>query len=224
MLLTLAEILNADEHAALLEIARTAPFSDGRQSSGPRLAEIKHNEQLAAGSPAVGDVARIVGGALRRSAHFQTAVIPRHMHSLRLSRYRTGMRYRSHVDAALMMDGTVFARADLSFTIFLSSPDDYDGGELSLETGAGAMQFKLPARAMVCYPTGQEHQVREVTRGERLVVVGWIHSCIRDHALRETLADLSEAMELVHGSEGKSRAYDLLVKTHANLLRRFAEP
>jgi PKHD-type hydroxylase len=224
VLLTFADMINADEHAALLDVARTGTFVDGRESAGPRLADVKHNEQLARRPPEIGDVAKIVGAALQRHSAFQTATLPRHMHSLRLSRYRVGMRYGAHVDSALMTDGDLVARADLSFTLFLNDPDDYDGGELCLETGGGEMRFKLPARAMLSYPTGEVHQVREVTRGERLVVVGWVHSFVRDHGLREALWDLSQSIELVHKSEGKSRAFDLLVKTHANLLRRWAEP
>ena len=99
----------------------------------------------------------------------------------------------------------------------------YDGGELCLETGSSDACFKLPARHLIVYPTGQLHEVREVTRGERVVVVGWVQSYVRDGADREVLWDMSRAMELVHEAEGKSRAYDLLVKTHASLLRRWAE-
>lgn len=223
MILTFGDVITAEEHAALLEIVRVTEFVDGRESASVRLADIKHNEQMSRGDSAITEVAKIVGTALARCSAFRAATQPKQMHSLRLSRYRAGMRYGKHVDAPIMQDGTVHARADLSFTLFLAEPSAYDGGELCLETGSSDACFKLPARHLIVYPTGQLHEVREVTRGERVVVVGWVQSYVRDRADREVLWDMSRAMELVHEAEGKSRAYDLLVKTHASLLRRWAE-
>ena len=224
MILTLADVIDPGEHAVLLELARTAPWVDGRETTAATLADTKHNQQVSRSSAVIGEAAKIVGAALLRNPTFMGAAQPRHMHSLRLARYGVGMRYGPHVDAALMQDGPIVARADLSFTLFLGEPDGYDGGELSLDTGAGAMRFKLPARAMVCYATGQLHEVLEVTRGERLVVVGWVHSLVRDAEARATLADLTQAIELVYSASGKSRAWDLLVRSRTNLLRRWAEP
>jgi len=219
VILTFPDVIDAAEHATLLEIARTAPWVDGRETAGSTLAQTKHNQQLSRDSALVGDVAKLVGAALQRHAQFGMATMPRQMHSLQLARYGAGMKYGAHVDAA-MMGGL---RADLSFTLFLNDPDEYDGGELALETGAGEMRFKLPARALVCYATGQLHEVREVTRGERLVGVGWVHSYVRDTEQRTTLWDLGQAIDLVHASTGKSRAFDLLVRTRTNLLRRCVE-
>ncbi|MGE0547344.1 MAG: Fe2+-dependent dioxygenase [Kofleriaceae bacterium] len=224
MILTIANVIDPAEHAALLEIARATKFVDGRETAGPRLAETKYNTQLSRQSASLTEVANLVGAALQRNAQFAAATIPRHMHSLRLARYQAGSRYGTHIDGALMQDASLFARADLSFTLFLSEPDAYDGGELSIETGAGDMRFKLPARCLVCYATGQLHQVLEVTRGERLVVVGWVQSYVRTAEDRTTLWDLAQAIELVHAQTGKSRALDLLVKSHSNLMRRWAEP
>jgi hypothetical protein len=104
------------------------------------------------------------------------------------------MEYGAHVDAALMGDATLF-RTDVSLTLFLNEPADYDGGELALESGSGELRVKLPARALVCYPTGQLHRVTPVTRGERLVVVSWIQSHVRDGGAREVLRDLALALE-----------------------------
>ena len=223
MLQRFANIITAVEHDDLLSLARATAFVPGTESASPRLADIKRNEQMARADPAVGTVAKLVGAALGRHSAFRAATLPRQMHSLRLSRYSPGMRYGKHTDAAIMMDGPVHARADLSFTLFLSEPDSYDGGELCLETGAGDTCFKLPARDLLCYPTGQLHEVREVIRGERLVVIGWVQSYVRDPVQRETLWDLSVAMELVYAEEGPSRAHGLLVKTHAGLLRQWGE-
>ncbi|MFO0697093.1 MAG: Fe2+-dependent dioxygenase [Polyangiales bacterium] len=224
MLLRFPELITADEHARLLEIARSATFVDGRESASPKLAETKNNEQMSRSDPAMAEVARIVGGALERCVAFRAATLPKQMHSLRLSRYVEGMRYGKHVDSALMHDGGRVARADLSFTLFLAEPSAYEGGELCLETGAGETVLKPPARDAVVYPTGELHEVRTVTKGERLVVVGWVQSFVRAPADRALLWDLAQAMDLVYASEGKSRAYDLLVRSHTELLRRWVEP
>jgi len=223
MLQTFADVLTPAEHESLLAIADRTTFVSGLETASRRLADTKQNEQMMLADPANAEVSKIVGTAISRHSAFRTATMPRQVHSLRLSRYRAGMRYGKHVDAPLMQDGPLALRADLSFTLFLSDPKDYQGGELCLETGSGDARLKLPARHMVVYPTGQLHEVREVTAGQRVVVLGWIQSFVREHAAREMLWDLSVAMELVHAAEGKSRVYDLLMKSHANLVRRWAE-
>lgn len=120
-------------------------------------------------------ISEILLGALRRHAAFCNAVYPKQLHSLLVSRYRAGMHYGPHVDRALTGEATLW-RTDLSLTLFLNEPDAYDGGELALESGSGELLVKLPARAVVCYPTGQLHQVRPITCGDRLVVVAWVQS------------------------------------------------
>lgn len=223
MLLTFPDVLTPDELTRLYAIANVTTFVDGRETAGPRLADAKQNEQMARTDPSLGEVARIVGGALERCAPFRAATLPKQMHSLRLSRYREAMRYDKHVDAALMSDGGTPVRADLSFTLFLSEPSAYDGGELALETGIGETIVKPPAGHLVVYPTGQLHEVRVVTRGERLVVVGWVQSFVRAAEDREALWELNQAIGLTFAREGKSRAYDLLTRTHTNLMRRWVE-
>ncbi len=222
MILTFEGALSVEEHAALSAIADKTTFVDGRESASVELASVKHNEQMSSADPSMSQVARIVGGALQRHATFASATLPRRMHSLRLSRYRVGMRYGRHVDAAIMYDGGSSLRADLSFTLFLDEPETYDGGELRIGADGAARTFKLPARALVCYPTGALHEVSEVTRGERRAVVGWVESFVPDAASREVLYDLSRAMAHLRGVDGASDARDLLSKTHANLLRRWA--
>jgi len=223
MILSFARILNEHEHAAVLEQLRAGRFVDGRQTAGADIAAIKQNEQLAPQSPQASRIAEIVLAALRRHEAFRSATQPQQLHSLLISRYRTGMAYGQHVDNALMGEPKAW-RSDLSITLFLNEPDSYDGGELALESGSGEVLVKLPARDMVCYPTGQLHRVREVTRGERLVVVAWIQSHVRDPRAREALWDLRQVMDDIIAREGKSRAYDLISKTYTNLLRRWAEP
>ena len=223
MILSFPDVVTADEHRAILARVTSAEFVDGKQTAGPLLADRKHNEQISRDSTHLEEITGILLGALRRHAGFLSAVYPKQLHSLLVSRYRDGMHYGPHVDRALMGDATLW-RTDLSLTLFLNEPDQYDGGELALESGSGTFKVKLPARALVCYPTGQTHQVLPVTRGERLVVVAWIQSHVRDAGAREALSDLAAALEAMRGNKDHSAAYDLVNKTHINLLRRWAEP
>ena len=223
MILTFSEVINRDEYRAILGQLGAAEFVDGRETASPELGQLKHNQQLRRGSPALQHIADIVLGALRRNPEFLNAAYPKQLHSLLVSRYRAGMQYGAHVDQALMGDSAVW-RTDLSLTLFLNEPEAYDGGELALQHGSGETLTKLPARSMVCYPTGQLHRVTPVTRGERLAVVGWIQSYVRDNAARETLCDLGPALELLRGRDEVRAAHDLINKTHANLMRRWAEP
>ena len=222
MILSFADVVNEEEHGKLLGLAARATFVDGRETAGARLAPHKRNEQISRQAPEMAEVTRILLEALKRSDAFRNSAYPQQLHSVLVSRYRPGMEYGWHVDEAVMGDAVPW-RSDMSITLFLNAPTDYDGGELALESGSGQMQVKLPARGMVCYPTGQLHCVRPVTRGERLAVIGWIQSLVRDPGAREALWDLAQARELVFASEGKSRAFDFINKTHANLLRRWAQ-
>ena len=221
MILTFPEVISADERGTILAEIAAAEFVSGRETAGAALAARKNNEQISRDSPHVKAIGAMLLEALRRNAAFRAAVYPKQLHSTLVSRYRPGMEYGAHVDAALMGDSTLF-RTDLSLTLFLNEPADYDGGELALESGSGELRVKLPARALVCYPTGQLHRVAPVTRGERLVVVSWIQSHVRDGGAREVLRDLALALEKLPPDATVAR--DLINKAHTNLLRRWSEP
>ena len=222
MILSFEEVISEEEQRALLGIVVQAAFVDGRETAGGRLSAHKRNEQVSRQAPEMVEVTRLVLAALKRHENFRNATYPQQLHSVLVSRYRPGMEYGWHVDEAVMGDAVPW-RSDLSLTLFLNAQTDYDGGELALESGSGQTAVKLPARAMVCYPTGQLHCVRPVTRGERLAVIGWIQSLVRDSGAREALWDLSQARDQVYAREGKSHTFDLINKTHANLLRRWAQ-
>ena len=223
MILTFAEVIGADEQRAILAEIAAADFVPGRETAGAALAASKNNEQIARDSPRVSAIAAIVLAALRRNNAFRAAVYPKQLHSTLVSRYRPGMEYGAHVDSALMGEATVW-RTDLSLTLFLNEPSDYEGGELALESGSGEFRVKLPARSLVCYPTGQLHRVIPVTRGERLAVVSWVQSHVRDGAAREVLRDLALALDALPAGEAGRIPRDLVTKAHANLLRRWSEP
>lgn len=224
MIRTFADVISAEELEAILARTHDAPFVDGRETAGAELAARKHNEQIRRDDTArVQAISALVFGALRRNDAFIDAVYPKQLHSLLVSRYRPGMRYGLHVDRALMGDAQAW-RTDLSLTLFLCAPQDYDGGELSFAVGDARHAVKLPARALVCYDTGQLHEVLPVTRGERLAVVAWIQSFVRDAGAREALGDLARARDALRARSEFGDAYELVNKTHMNLLRRWAEP
>jgi PKHD-type hydroxylase len=222
MILTFANGITAQEHRAILDQVATAEFVDGRETAGTNLGARKNNQQIRRDASQIAAISAIVLAALRRNESFRNAVYPRQLHSLLVSRYGVGMEYGAHVDSALMGEAAAW-RTDLSLTLFLNEPDQYDGGELALESGGDEILVKLPARSLVCYPTGQLHRVRPIVRGERLVVVAWIQSHVRDAGAREALADLSSALTALRKTGADARACDLINKTHINLLRRWAD-
>lgn len=223
MILTFADVITVEEQQRIIGLLETAPFVDGRTTAGAAAAQVKNNEQLSRDAPAYREITDIVLNALRRNDAFRAAVQPRQMHSMIVNRYGAGMGYGFHVDNATMVNGDDLWRSDVSLTLFLNDRSEYEGGELGIESGSGELQFKLRARAMVCYPSTTLHRVLKVTRGTRLAVVAWIHSLVRDPAQREILYDLHTASRRILEQHGKTREYDLVSKSLANLVRRWAE-
>lgn len=218
-MLVIDSVLAAAEAKVLGEAARALDFDDGRKTAGKFAREVKANDQAAA-TPARDAVLAQVGRALRENPVFRSAARPKAMTPLILSRYRVGQTYGLHVDDAMMLN----LRTDLSFTLFLADPESYDGGALIIEDMLEARSIKLKAGDLILYPATTLHRVEEVTRGERLAVVGWVQSLIRDGQQREMLFDLDQSVEAVFAAEGKSPLFDRLAKTRSNLLRMWAEP
>lgn len=223
MILTLDNLITSDELALIKQRVAAVGFADGRATAGELLHGKKNNQQIPWNHPVMKEITNVVMGALGRNDPFMSLAQPRRLAAMLVSRYQAGMAYGAHVDAALM-GAPNHVRSDVSFTIFLNEPDSYEGGELAFEIGNSEATFKLPARSAVCYPTGQLHRVRPVEGGERLVVVGWVQSLVRDPAVRELLHDISTARELLVGQAGAERSLELLNKCYCNLLRRHAEP
>ena len=223
MILTLPELVTPDELALIKQKIATVPFIEGKATAGELLKSVKNNQQIPWNHPVMKEITDLVMRALGRCDAFMSLAQPRRLAAMLVSRYEPGMAYGAHVDAPIMGEPN-HVRSDVSFTLFLNEPDTYQGGELAFENGSGETAFKLPARSAICYPTGQLHRVRPVEQGERLAVVGWVQSLVREPAIRELLHDLSEARELLVGQEGTGRAVELLTKSYSNLLRRNAEP
>lgn len=218
MQLTIANVLSETELAEVRDGLATLAFVDGRATAGWAAREVKHNRQAAPG-PALDALRARVAERILAHPVFGLAVRPKRLTPLIFARYAGGESYGTHVDNALM--GGV--RTDVSFSLFLSPPESYGGGELVIETGAGEDAVKLAAGALVLYPATTLHRVAPVTAGERLVAVGWARSYIRSAERRELLFDLDTARRSLHDRHGASYEADLLAKCATNLLRQWAE-
>lgn len=222
MLLWLPQILTADEVRALREAAARGEFVDGAQSS-PGLAaiQVKRNEQLSTRTTLHKEVAQVIIGALNRSETFRTAALPKAIQPPILSRYRAGMGYGTHIDNPIRR-WPVPMRLDLSITLFLNEPTDYEGGELVIETPYGEQSIKLPAGHAVLYPTTMLHRVETVTTGERLVGVTWIQSMVQDQGKRSLLWELAQVTQWAQDVAANSKPYHQLSNVRANLVRMWA--
>lgn len=213
MFLTIPDILTSAEVAAIRAATDDLGFADGSATAGRFAKEVKANDQAAA-SPALDAITAKVAQALTGHPVFASAVRPRLMTRLILSRYRQGQTYGSHVDDALMQG----LRTDVSFTLFLSDPATYDGGALVVQDTLEDRAIKLPAGHVVVYPSNSLHRVEPVGSGTRLAVVGWVQSWVRSAEQREILFDLDRAIAPLQGGEMR----DILLKTRSNLLRMWA--
>lgn len=219
MLLRLQNVCSPDEVAALRDvILSSGRFTEGKATAGRAARRVKTNEQLEQGAE-IDTVRTRVRAALNRHSLFTAFAQPKAITRILVSRYSEGMSYGTHVDEALMGG----RRTDLSFTLFLSDPEQYEGGELVMDGLSGTTQIKLDPGDAVIYPTGTLHRVATVTAGERLAVVGWIRSLVRRADQREILFDLDLAARAVFEQDGKTPLYDTLAKSRANLLRMWAE-
>ncbi|MEO5613108.1 MAG: Fe2+-dependent dioxygenase [Sphingomicrobium sp.] len=212
-------ILTGDEIAQCRKIAETAPFVDGRITNPHNTA--KQNEQLH--DPSAYDTsAQLLQQALVRSEEFRNFAFPALIAPPMMTRYKPGMRYGAHTDAAYLQLATAMIRSDLSCTIFLSDPGTYEGGALHIQLGDANIRFKLAPGEAIVYPSDTLHQVEEVTKGERLVAITFIQSRIQDPFRRNLLFDLNEVAAL----EGLKMAPENIVRLQLvqnQLLRHWGE-
>jgi len=217
MVSVLAAVLSADEVSAMRDAAGSVSFEDGRATAGRYARPVKANEQATGrGADAILEK---VKAALMAHEVFRSVARPRKFTRLILSRYRPGMEYGAHVDDAIMSG----ARTDLSFTLPLSDPGSYAGGELVMEEPAEARAFRPLAGDAVLYPTSALHRVAPVTEGERLAVIGWVQSWVGDPGQRAVLHDLDVAAAELFAAQGKSATFDRLLKAKTNIYRMWAD-
>lgn len=198
-------------------------FVDGRATAGWAAADVKENLQVDGRSTDLPAMQTLVTRALSGNRIFTMAAMPKAMRPVLFSRCLPGMAYGWHVDNALMGEAPQM-RVDLAFTLFLSSPDSYEGGELEIEEPAGTRTFKLPAGAAVLYPANSLHRVARVTAGQRDVAVGWIQSLIRDSGKRRVLFELENLRAEMFAESGKSAAFNVLTRNTSDLWRMWADP
>jgi len=223
MMVVIENLIDEATLARLRGWMAEAIFENGRATAGGNAALVKNNEQVSSDpdlhDPKLGEMQDLVADVLWNNGLFCAAARPKEIVSPLFSRYAVGNSYGLHMDNALMSD----MRIDLSLTLFLSDPTDYDGGELVIYFPTGERSVKLSAGHAVLYPTTALHRVAEVTRGQRLVAVTWIRSLVRDAAKREILFDLQTANRHLVKQLGKTPETDILGKTYTNLLRRWVE-
>lgn len=226
MLLCLPDILSPDEVAEIRAILDAADWQDGRHTAGPQSAEIKRNAQIPLDSPILPEVQTRLLRALGSNPVWLSAVLPLHILPPMFNRYEGGQTFGTHVDNAIRVipaEGRRI-RTDVSCTLFLSDPADYDGGELVVEGHYGAQAVKLPAGHCVIYPSTSLHQVTPVTRGARVASFFWIQSMVRDDARREMLFDLDQTIQSLSASLGLNAPDAVrLTGIYHNLIRQWAE-
>jgi PKHD-type hydroxylase len=213
MPIVLSDLLSQAEVAVLSAAAADLPFEDGSRTAGTVARTVKDNEQ-AADSARTRAVLDKVQATLLAHPGFRAVAYPRVAARLIVSRTAGGGQYGDHVDNALIAG----ARADVSFTLFLSDPGSYAGGELVIGDRIEDRPFKLPQGEAIVYPSTTLHRVNPVTRGERLVVIGWFQSWVRDPARREILFDLWRAIDATEDPDRRR----LLSKSRSNLIRMWA--
>jgi PKHD-type hydroxylase len=225
MLLQIPEVLTAQQVRDARNALDAAEWVDGRVTAGHQSARAKYNEQVPEQHPAARQTGEIIVTALARSPLFRSAALPLHVFPPLFNRYTGGQSFGSHVDNAVrQVTGTAHQlRTDLSATLFLSDPADYDGGELVIEDTFGVQSVKLPAGSLILYPASSLHHVRPVTRGARISSFFWIQSMVRDDGQRTTLFDLDLAIQRLAGEQPDHLSVLQLTGVYHNLLRRWAE-
>ena len=222
MILCIEQVLTADELSLITSSIDNAEFVDGKLTAGWFAKQVKNNKQLSRNNSVDKELQSIITEALKRNHLFQAAVRPKIIRPTIFNCYEVGMYYEAHTDNALMGKENPM-RSDVSFTLFLNSPISYKGGELFIDTSLGEQGFKLEAGSMIVYPSTTIHRVEKVTEGKRLAAVSWVQSFVRDASKREILFDLDTAKKVMYQKDGKTPEFDLIAKTHANLLRKWVE-
>lgn len=226
MLLQIPDVLTADEVATIRGVIERAAWVDGKVTAGQQAAQAKLNLQIPEGSAPAKEAGEIILRALGRNPLFNSVALPFRVLPPMFNRYDTGMKFDSHVDGAIraVPGAGIRMRADVSSTLFLTPPEDYDGGELVIEDSYGAHEVKLPAGHMVVYPATSLHKVNEITRGSRWSSFFWTQSMVKDDGCRALLYDLDagiiETRKLFNGDVHATVA---LTSVYHNLLRRWAE-
>lgn len=226
MLLQIPNLLSDSEVLLARRLLSEGQWVDGKVTAGTQAATVKNNQQLSENAPQMIALRQLVLTALNRSALFFSAALPSKILPPQFNRYQgESNHYGYHVDNAmrLMPDGSGYMRADVSATLFLSEPDDYEGGKLMIEDTFGRQSVKLKAGSLVVYPSSSVHEVTAVTKGSRIACFMFIQSMVRDAEKRRLLYDMDMSINQLRQTVGESEAVVHLTGVYHNLLRRWAE-
>lgn len=225
MLLALPDVLSADQVAYARGKLELADWGSGLMSAGHQGARVKNNRQLAETDPLAVELGEMILQALGRNAMFLSFALPLRVLPPMFNRYGVGETFGTHVDGAIRnIPGThLRLRTDLSCTLFLCEPDEYDGGELCVEHTYGSQSVKLPAGHMVVYPSTSLHHVAPVTRGTRTAAFFWLQSLVRDNAQRALMFDLDTGIQQLSTDHPDHPAAVKLTGVYHNLLRLWAQ-
>jgi PKHD-type hydroxylase len=225
MIITIPNVLAAEQVHEARAMLDAAEWVDGRITAGHQSARAKDNQQLPEDSPAARQIGNLILAALERNPRFVSAALPLKVFPPLFNRYAGGQSFGLHVDNAVrMVRGTPLrVRTDLSATLFLAEPSEYEGGELVIEDTYGAHAVKLPAGGMVLYPASSLHKVNAVTRGARVASFFWIQSMVREDAQRALLFDMDAAIQRMAQDRADHPSVVQLTGVYHNLLRMWAE-
>ena len=224
-MITIPDVLTPDQVAHCRKVLTATGWIDGRVTAGYQGSLVKDNLQLPEDSPAARELGDLILAALERHPLFISAALPATVYPPMFNCYREGQHFGSHVDNAVrLLPGLARKiRTDVSATLFLAGPEEYDGGELLIEDTYGMHSVKLAAGSMVLYPSSSLHKVTPVTRGMRLASFMWVQSMVRDDGRRAMMFDLDTAIQRLHATGGDPDAILSLTGTYHNLLRMWAE-
>lgn len=225
MLLPIPDVLTSEQVARARQILDSADWVDGRVTAGHQSSLAKDNMQIPEEHPAARQVGEMILAALGQNALFISAALPQRVFPPLFNRYQGGQSFGTHVDNAIRQVGATGhrIRTDVSATLFLAQPDEYDGGELVVEDTYGAHSVKLPAAHMILYPSTSLHHVRPVTRGARLSSFFWIQSMVRDDGERTLLFDLDAAIQRLSRDIPDHPAAVQFTGVYHNLIRHWAD-
>ncbi|WP_034997091.1 Fe2+-dependent dioxygenase [Beijerinckia mobilis] len=225
MMVHIPHVLDEEEVTRCLAVMREGSWIDGRVTAGHQSQKVKNNLQLPEGSAEHRELGKLIVQALLRNPLFVSAVLPHTIFPPLFNRYDEGMGFGTHVDSAVRLtaEGGLRIRTDVSATLFLTGPEDYDGGELTVEDTYGSHAVKLPAGDLIVYPADSLHYVSPVTRGSRIASFFWIQSLIRETARRSLLFNMDTAIISLTGVAKNHPALVSLQSAYHNLLRQWAE-
>ena len=223
MLITIPNVLDQQRLDFVSKALENANFVDGKLSAGMAAKRVKNNEELSTDDKQMQQLNNIVMGSLVQHDEFKAAALPLRVAAPFYARYSKGMTYGDHVDDPIMGNAGQQYRTDVSTTVFLNNPEDYEGGELVIRTSFGEQKLKLAAGSAVVYPSGSLHHVAEVTKGTRLVAVTWSQSMVRDPAKRELLYQLNQARESLLKNRPDEEETKQVDVSYVNLFRMWSE-